>query len=164
MSSPLRPGVSRVGTAGSGYTWGRGSLILHRPSSGLHTSLLQWSSAWPPFTSPQGALHWNSVTMPKVIVPGEYGQTDFWFERALSPVERGFGSHFQRLILHWHMAMKMNWGELSPNFILWCFFDGMHMKCKNNKCQNATLMSVYSDVWKEMRVPQTLQKCSECIL
>lgn len=47
MSSLLRPGVSCVSRAGSGYTRGRGSLILHRPSTGLYTSLLQWSSGRP---------------------------------------------------------------------------------------------------------------------
>lgn len=48
-------------------------LILLRPSSGLHTSLLQWSGGWPPFLRPQGTFHWTSLTMPKVIVPGECG-------------------------------------------------------------------------------------------
>lgn len=34
----------------------RGCLILPRASAGLHTSQLQWSSAWPPATSPQDSL------------------------------------------------------------------------------------------------------------
>lgn len=34
----------------------RGCLILPRASTGLHTSQLQWSSAWPPATSPQDSL------------------------------------------------------------------------------------------------------------
>lgn len=61
-----------VGKAGSGYTWGRGILILLRPSSGRPTSLLQWSSGWPSFLRPQGAFHRKSFTMPKILVPGEF--------------------------------------------------------------------------------------------
>lgn len=169
MSTLLRPGESGVGTAGSGYTWGRGTLILHSPSTGLYTSLLQWSSGWPPFTSPQGAFQWKTVTMPKVLVPGEYGQNDFGFERALSPIERGLGQHFQRAILHWHMSVKMNWGKPSPkvysiSFLL-CFSSicfGQQMRnCKwINKKEYIKMMSACWNVWKEWKwelTPLTVQ-------
>lgn len=73
MSCPLHRGVFWL------HVRGRGSLILHRASTGLLTSLSQWSGGWPHVTSPQGAFLVNSVTMPKVIVPGEYG-----LERALN--------------------------------------------------------------------------------
>lgn len=51
--------TSRHVSCGHSRFWlqlSRGCLILPRASAGLHTSQLQWSSAWPPATSPQDSL------------------------------------------------------------------------------------------------------------
>ena len=93
-----------MGTAGSGYTWGRRSLILHSPGSAALTSTLQWSSAWPPFTSPQGAFHWSSITMPKVLVPGKV-----WQSEASASYTNGkvVSDHFfTGLPWNWHMTNR----------------------------------------------------------